>query len=161
RYRELDVLLPRLTGDLRVHTQVVTSAVRPIPGSWADLPRLQVVVSIDGLQAEHDARRRPATYDRILEHIAGQQVTVHCTLTRQRAGWGCVGEFVGFWASNRNDKRICFSLYTPQRGEDSPERLRAGDRELLVSEITALYEREPKLHDMIPSVVRGYLHPPQ
>jgi len=161
RFRELDVLLPQLTGDLRIHTQVVTSAVRPIPGGWADLPRLQVVVSIDGLQPEHDVRRRPATYDRILQHIAGQHVTVHCTLTRQQARSGYVAAFVQFWASNSNVKRIWFSLYTPQRGEDSPERLRHEDRELLVSEITSLYEREPKLHDMIPSVVRGYLHPPQ
>src|SRR5580765_3954220 len=53
RYRELDVLLPQLTG-MGIHTQVVTSAVRPIPESWAHLPRLQVVVSIDGLQPEHD-----------------------------------------------------------------------------------------------------------
>ena len=33
---------------------------------------LSVVVSIDGLQAEHDVRRAPATYDRILKHIVGQ-----------------------------------------------------------------------------------------
>ena len=32
---------------------------------------------------------------------------------------------------------------------------------LLVEEIASLYESEPKLHDMIPSVVRGDLHPPQ
>ena len=161
RFRELEVLLPRLTGELRVHTQVVTSAVRPIPIAWADMPRLQVVVSIDGLQPEHDARRAPATYDRILRHIAGQQVTVHCTLTRQQARPGYVAAFVDQWAANPDVKRIWFSLYTPQRGEESPERLRAADRELLVGEITALHASQPKLHDMIPAVVRGYLHPPQ
>src|SRR5215510_5221624 len=48
RFRELEVLLPKLTG-MGVHTQVVTSAVRRIPASWAALPKLQVVVSIDGL----------------------------------------------------------------------------------------------------------------
>ena len=84
RFRELEVLLPQLTA-MGVHTQVVTSAVRPIPAAWADMPKLQVVVSIDGLQPEHDARRAPATYERILKHIAGQHVTVHCTLTRQQA----------------------------------------------------------------------------
>jgi MoaA/NifB/PqqE/SkfB family radical SAM enzyme len=57
RYRELEVLLPMLTG-MGVHTQVVTSAVRPIPERWADMPLLQVCVSIDGLQPEHDGRRR-------------------------------------------------------------------------------------------------------
>ena len=62
----------------------------PIPAAWADLPLLPIVVSIDGLQPEHDLRRRPATYDRILQHIAGQHVTVHCTLTRQQARPGYV-----------------------------------------------------------------------
>ncbi len=160
RYRELEVLLPQLTG-MGVHTQVVTSAVRPIPASWATMDRLQVVVSIDGLQPEHDARRTPATYDRILKHIAGQQITVHCTLTRQQARPGYVRAFTEFWAPLADVKRIWFSLYTPQKGEDSPERLRPGDRELLVREITELHQREPKLHDMVPSVVKGYLHPPQ
>jgi sulfatase maturation enzyme AslB (radical SAM superfamily) len=160
RYRELEILLPQLTA-MGVHTQLVTSAVRPIPASWADMPKLQVVVSIDGLQPEHDARRAPATYQRILKHIAGQHVTVHCTLTRQQARPGYVTEFTRFWAANPDVKRIWFSFYTPQQGEESPERLRLQDRALFVEEITALYAEEPKLHDMIPSVVRGYLHPPQ
>ena len=160
RYRELEILLPQLTA-MGVHTQVVTSAVRPIPASWADMEKLQVVVSIDGLQPEHDARRAPATYQRILKHIAGQHVTVHCTLTRQQARPGYVTEFTRFWAANPDVKRIWFSFYTPQQGEESPERLRLQDRALFVEEITALYAEEPKLHDMIPSVVRGYLHPPQ
>ena len=69
--------------------------------------------------------------------------------------------FTEFWAANPDVKRIWFSLYTPQMGEESPERLRPEDRELLVDEITGLHTQEPKLHDMMPSVVRGYLHPPQ
>ena len=160
RYRELEILLPQLTA-MGVHTQVVTSAVRLIPASWADMPKLQVVVSIDGLQPEHDARRAPATYERILKHIAGQHVTVHCTLTSQQARPGYVSEFTRFWAANPDVRRIWFSLYTPQQGEDSRERLRIEDRALFVEEIAALHAQEPKLHDMIPSVVRGYLHPPQ
>jgi len=159
RYRELDVLLPQLS-QMGVHTQVVTSAVRPIPPGWATIPRLQIVVSIDGLQPEHDVRRTPATYDRILKHIAGHQVTVHCTLTRQQARPGYVTEFTRFWSANPDVRLIWFSLYTPQQGEDSPERLRAADRELLVQEITALHPTTPKLRDMIPPVVRGYLKPP-
>ena len=160
RYRELDILLPQLTA-MGVHTQVVTSAVRPIPAGWANMAKLQVVVSIDGLQPEHDVRRTPATYDRILKHIAGQHVTVHCTLTGQQARPGYVTEFTRFWAANPDVKRIWFSFYTPQQGEDSPERLRAEHRQLFVQEITDLYAQEPKLRDMIPSVVRGYLNPPQ
>jgi MoaA/NifB/PqqE/SkfB family radical SAM enzyme len=81
RYRELSQILPQLAAR-GVHTQVVTSAVRPIPPEWAEIDRLQIVVSIDGLPAEHDARRAPATYERILKHIAGHQITLHCTVTR-------------------------------------------------------------------------------
>ena len=83
RFRELEVLLPQLTG-MGIHTQVVTSAVRPIPEAWADMEKLQVCVSVDGLQPEHDVRCAPATYDRILKHIKGQHVTIHCTITRQQ-----------------------------------------------------------------------------
>jgi sulfatase maturation enzyme AslB (radical SAM superfamily) len=160
RFRELEVLLPQLTG-MGIHTQVVTSAVRPIPESWANMDKLQVCVSVDGLQPEHDVRRAPATYDRILKHIKGQRVTIHCTITRQQARPGYVTEFTDFWAKLPDVKRIWFSLYTPQKGEDSPERLRPEDRAQVVSEITTLYNREPKLEDMRPSVVAGYLHPPQ
>ena len=66
-----------------MHAQLVTSAVRPIPNEWLDC-RLQVVVSIDGLQPEHDERRKPAG-ERVLKHIEGHQITVHCTVTRQQA----------------------------------------------------------------------------
>src|SRR5215216_3990843 len=50
--RELNVILPELARR-GVYTQLVTSAVRPIPIEWSRLHRLQVVVSIDGLQPEH------------------------------------------------------------------------------------------------------------
>ena len=160
RFRELETLLPMLT-DMGVHTQVVTSAVRPIPESWATMPRLQVCVSIDGLQPEHDVRRAPATYDRILKHIKGQRVTVHCTITRQQTRPGYVTEFTEFWAALPDVRKIWFSLYTPQIGEDSPEMLRREDRERVVAEIMGLHRREPKLMDMLPRIVEGYLNPPQ
>ena len=83
RFRELSEILPRM-ADMGIYTQLVTSAVRPIPIEWADLRRLQLVVSIDGLQPEHDERRKPATYDRILKHIEGHDIRVHCTVTRQQ-----------------------------------------------------------------------------
>jgi MoaA/NifB/PqqE/SkfB family radical SAM enzyme len=160
RFRELDEVLPQLTG-MGIHTQVVTSAVRPIPRSWANMPRLQVVVSIDGLQPEHDVRRAPATYPRILEHIKGQHVTVHCTFTRQQARPGYATEFTEFWAANPDVKTIWFSMYTPQRGEQSPEMLTPEDRRMLVDEIGTLHLRHEKLRDMMPAVTRGYLQPPQ
>jgi MoaA/NifB/PqqE/SkfB family radical SAM enzyme len=161
RFRELEVLLPKLTGELGVHTQVVTSAVRPIPESWATMEKLQVCVSIDGLQPEHDVRRAPATYERILKHIKGQRVTVHCTVTRQQTRPGYLTEFTEFWAALPDVKRIWFSLYTPQKGEQSPEMLTPDDRRRVVGEITELHAKHPKLEDMKPVVVAGYLHPPQ
>lgn len=160
RYRELDILLPQLTA-MGVHTQVVTSAVRPIPAGWATLDKLQVCVSVDGLQPEHDVRRAPATYDRILKHIKGQQVTIHCTITRQQSRQGYISEFTDFWAKLPDVKRIWFSLYTPQKGEQSAEMLRPEDRERVVAEMSALHVREPKLRDMMPAIVQGYLQPPR
>src|SRR5207247_8715261 len=73
RYRELQTLLPILAAR-GIHVQLVTSAVREIPAEWRGLQRLSIVVSIDGLQPEHDARRAPATYDRILKHVAGHSI---------------------------------------------------------------------------------------
>src|SRR5687768_15737141 len=67
RYRELHDILPRMAAR-GIYTQLVTSAVRQIPLEWARLPRFQIVVSVDGLQPEHDVRRKPATYERILRH---------------------------------------------------------------------------------------------
>src|ERR1700751_3361258 len=60
-----------------IHTQIVTSAFRVIPVEWNKLPRLNIVVSVDGLQADHDERRKPATYERILKNIDGTKVTIH------------------------------------------------------------------------------------
>src|ERR1700723_2823414 len=75
RYRELEVLLPQLE-QRGVHVQLVTSAFRPLPKAWNHLSKLSLVVSIDGLQPEHDERRKPATYERILNNISGEGVTV-------------------------------------------------------------------------------------
>jgi MoaA/NifB/PqqE/SkfB family radical SAM enzyme len=145
RYRELGALLPLLTRR-GIHVQVVTSAVREIPAEWATLPRTTIVVSIDGLQPEHDVRRAPATYDRILKHIVGHRITVHCTITRQqinRAGY--LEEFLAFWSARKETKKIWVSLYTPQIGEVSAERLTPADRQRVVADLRALRLRYPKL----------------
>src|SRR6185369_11656660 len=55
RYRELGVILPEL-AKRKIHAQLVTSAVREIPPEWHGLYRLSIVVSVDGLQPEHDER---------------------------------------------------------------------------------------------------------
>src|SRR5262245_51524214 len=83
RYRELGEILPALASR-DIYVQLVTSAVREIPREWREIPKLMIVVSIDGLQPEHDARRSPATYSRILRHIQSHEITVHCTVTRQQ-----------------------------------------------------------------------------
>src|SRR5919108_2562961 len=49
RYRELEVLVPQIVKR-GTHVQVVTSAFRQIPLSWAGMEKVNVVVSIDGLR---------------------------------------------------------------------------------------------------------------
>ena len=159
RYRELGEILPRLSGR-GIHTQLVTSAVRPIPAEWAALRRLQIVVSIDGLQPEHDVRRTPATYERILKHIAGHQITVHCTITRQQVQRdGYLEEFLRYWQANENTRWIWVSLYTPQKGEISTERLTQADRTRVIAELSRLRPLIPKLQ-MVDGMLKVYAKPP-
>jgi MoaA/NifB/PqqE/SkfB family radical SAM enzyme len=159
RYRELNEILPRLAA-MGLYTQLVTSAVRTIPQEWAGLRRLQVVVSIDGLQPEHDERRKPATYERILKHIKGHAVTVHCTVTRQQVRRdGYLEEFVRFWSDNPDTRHIWVSLYTPQIGEASPERLQPEDRQRVVAALMTLRTRFPKLR-MPKGMIEVYATPP-
>ena len=159
RYRELNVILPRL-AERGVYTQVVTSAVRPIPDEWIGLRRLQVCVSIDGLQPEHDERRKPATYDRILKHINGHAITIHSTVTRQQVRRdGYLEEFTHFWSNNPNIRTIWFSLYTPQIGEDSPERLTADDRQSVIATLEQIAARYPKVQ-MPHGLFRALATPP-
>lgn len=159
RYRELGRLLP-LLDRMGVEVQLVTSAVRPIPREWSSIASLHLVVSIDGLAPEHDRRRAPATYDRILKHISGHQVAVHCTVIRQmltRPGY--LHEFARFWADRPETHKIWFSIYTPQAGDDSQERLRPEDREVLFEELSAI-AKLPKVH--LPRLVLdGYRNPPR
>jgi MoaA/NifB/PqqE/SkfB family radical SAM enzyme len=160
RFRELNDILPRL-ADRGIYTQLVTSAVRPIPQEWAKLRRLQLVVSIDGLQPEHDERRKPATYDRILKHIVGHQITVHCTVTRQQVQRdGYIDQFVRFWSDNPHTRQVWVSLYTPQVGEISAERLRPEDRERVVAALMHLRSLYPKLK-MPRGMIQVYKEPPQ
>jgi MoaA/NifB/PqqE/SkfB family radical SAM enzyme len=159
RYRELGEILPKMAR-MGLYTQVVTSAVRPIPTEWIGLPRLKIVVSIDGLQPEHDERRKPATYERILKHIKGHQITVHCTVTRQQSRReGYIEEFVRFWSENPDTNQIWMSLYTPQIGEDSDERLTPEDRERVVAALMHL-RRFPKLR-MPAGLIEAYARPPR
>ena len=160
RYRELGELLPRLNR-MGIEVQLVTSAVRPIPQEWSPIECLHLVVSIDGLAPEHDKRRAPATYERILKHIARHRVGVHCTVTRQMlARPGYLAEFSRFWSDRSEVHKIWFSIYTPQEGEQSAERLRPEDREKLFQELSAIATKFPKIH--LPELVLGgYRNPPR
>ncbi len=154
RYRELDVLLPQLVT--RAHIQVVTSAFRPIPLAWAALPNLQLVVSVDGLQPEHDVRRKPATYKRILGNIHA----VHCTITSamvKRSGY--IPEFIDFWSANSSVEKIWMSIFTPQRGATNPECLTPDERRRVVNTLLRIRRYRNKL-DMPEGMIKEFLSPP-
>jgi organic radical activating enzyme len=159
RYRELSILLPLLEA-AGVHTQVVTSAVRPIPEEWSRTGRTDVVVSVDGLQPEHDARRRPATYERILEHIHRHSVIIHCTVTSEMTARSAyLREFVRLWSDRREVRKIWVSLYTPQNGEMSDQVLSTVDRAAVIAELLVLRKEFPKL-DLPEGLINCYLSPP-
>jgi MoaA/NifB/PqqE/SkfB family radical SAM enzyme len=159
RYRELELLLPQIERR-GVHTQVVTSAFRVVPSTWKSFKKLNVVVSIDGLQPEHDERRKPATYERILKNIADAKVTVHCTVTSQIAERpGYLDEFLGFWSARPEVAKVWFSLFTPQKGATDPEILSREQRHVVMNELRRLRPLSPKL-DMHDIVIDEIANPP-
>jgi MoaA/NifB/PqqE/SkfB family radical SAM enzyme len=160
RFRELDILLPRLS-EMGIDVQIVTSAVRPIPASWAQIEGLHMVVSVDGLQPDHDIRRAPATYERILKNIDGHSVTVHCTVTQQmtrRAAY--FEEFLSFWSNRPEVARIYFSLFTPQQGATDEEILPWRLRDKVLDELAGLRSLFPKFY-LPEGVLDGFRNPPR
>lgn len=159
RHRELGQILPALSRR-GIFTLVVTSGVIPIPLEWMSLSRVRVTVSVDGLPEHHDDRRKPATYARILQNIAGRTVNIHWVITRpmlERPGY--LEEYVSFWSSRPEVNHIWVSLYSPQRGESSPEILRPADRETAALQLPALARRFRKL-SFSPAVAGAFLRPP-
>jgi organic radical activating enzyme len=160
RYRELGSLLPQIESR-GVHTQVATSAFRVIPSAWMELKKLNVVVSVDGLRPEHDARRHPATYDRILKNIRGVRVTVHCTITAQIAERpGYLNEFLRFWTNQPEVTKVWFSIFTPQRGAADPEILTPSQRASTIADLRQLRLIYPSL-DMAEALIREMESPPR
>lgn len=160
RHRELSRILPAL-GQMGVHALVVTSGVVPIPKNWMSIPRLRVAVSIDGLREDHDLRRKPATYERILKNILGCSVNVHWVITSamlERPDY--LEECVSFWSARPEVHRIWASLYTPQVGERSREMLTEEDRRRLARELPGLREHYPKFL-ISDRIVRAFLDPPR
>lgn len=159
RYRELEALLPEL--DRRgIIVLLVTSAFRAIPVQWNSLSRLNVTVSVDGLQPEHDLRRKPATYERILKNIAGTKISIHCTITAQMLNRpGYLEDFARFWSARRETKRIWFSIFTPQRGAMDAEILTPDQRSRVIEELIRLQALYP-LIDMPRRTLEEFRKPP-
>lgn len=160
RHRELSAILPALSAQ-GIFTLVVTSGVIPIPMEWMALPRVRVTVSVDGLPEHHDIRRKPATYERILKNIAERKVNVHWVITRpmlERAGY--LEEYVAFWHARPEVDHIWMSLYTPQIGEESAERLTPEDRQSVARTLPPLAETYPKFL-MHSGLARAFVHPPK
>jgi len=160
RYRELEMLLPQME-QREIHTQIVTSAFRIIPSTWRQFRRLNVVVSVDGLQPEHDKRRKPATYERILKNISGARVTIHCTITAQFAERpGYLDEFLRFWSDRPEVVKVWFSLFTPQRGATDAEILTPTQRASVIADLQRLRRSYPLL-DMPEAAIQEIVSPPR
>jgi MoaA/NifB/PqqE/SkfB family radical SAM enzyme len=160
RHRELARILPTL-NEMGVFTLVVTSGVIAIPPEWMEIPRLRVAVSVDGLPEHHDERRKPATYERILNNIAGRSINVHWVITRPMFSRDSYfEEYVAFWSARPEVDHIWVSLYTPQIGEESAERLTPEDRERVARDLPRLVRLYPKL--LLPEgMARAFVSPPK
>jgi MoaA/NifB/PqqE/SkfB family radical SAM enzyme len=160
RHRELTRILPVVSG-WGVYSLVVTSAVIPFPREWNAIPRVRMAVSIDGLQPEHDARRAPATYERILKNLEGRQADISWVITNQmlqRPGY--LDEYLQFWTGRSEIGRIWLSLYTPQRAEQSAEKLTPESRRRLFEILPSLKQRYPNL--ILPQgATDAFAHPPK
>ena len=153
RYRELDEILPRLAGDGHSHAGRHERRAADSGRAGRRIPRVQVCVSIDGLQPEHDVRRAPATYDRILKHIKGQQVTVHCTVTRQQTRPGYVTEFAEFWSAQPDvQAHLVQPVHAAEGRGVRRDAAARGSRSASSRRSRALRARMPKLRDMRPGV---------
>jgi MoaA/NifB/PqqE/SkfB family radical SAM enzyme len=159
RYRELEEILPELDRR-RIPVLLVTSAFRPIPAHWNALSLLSIAVSVDGLQPEHDVRRKPATYERILKNIAGTKVTIHCTVTAQMMDRpGYLEDFVRFWSERKETRKIWFSLFTPQQGAAAPEILTPDQRRRVIEDLLRLRVAYPSVN-MDERTIQEFRHPP-
>src|SRR5262249_21386308 len=68
-------------------------------------------------------------------------------------------EYVAFWNARPEVDHIWVSLYTPQVGEESAERLTVQDREFVAATLPPLSRRYPKLL-MPQGVADAFVHPP-
>jgi MoaA/NifB/PqqE/SkfB family radical SAM enzyme len=160
RHRELGKILPALS-EMGVFTLVVTSLVIPFPAEWNAIPGVRVTVSIDGLAPDHDVRRKPATYAKILKNLEGRTVDISWVITNQMLEQpGYLEEYLAFWTARPEIDRIWTSLYTPQRGEESAEKLTPESRQRVLEELPRLKREYPAL--VFPDgALRAFAAPPE
>src|SRR3569833_1315787 len=145
RHRELSKVVPELSRR-GIYTLIVTSAVIPIPKEWTSLPKVTVAVSVDGNPEDHDVRRKPATYERILRNVEGRTINVHWTVVRKNIEEpGYMDRYLSFWDSRPEVRNIWVSVYTPQLNEATPERLTEKNRHDLAVYFASLGRRYSKL----------------
>ncbi len=85
---------------------------------------------------------------------------MHCTVTRQQIRRnGYIEEFVRVWQDNPNTRQIWMSLYTPQKGEISAERLTRQDRHRVLSDLRTIRTQYSKLL-MLDGMLNVYASPP-
>ncbi len=73
---------------------------------------------------------------------------------------GYLEEYLTFWSGRAEVNRIWVSLYSPQVGEQSPERLKPEEREFLGRRLHALTVRYPKLL-MNEGIAASLIRPPR
>ncbi len=91
--------------------------------------------------------------------LGAHRINVHCTITRQllqRPDY--LSDFADFGSKREEVQRIWFSLYTPQDGEHSQERLTPLDRRTVLDELARLRTCFAKI-EMPDRVLEGYFHP--
>ena len=159
RFRELNALLPIL-AERGIHTQVVTSAVRPIPLEWATLRRLQIACRSMACSPSTTsaASRRPTIASSSTSTGTGSPCTAPSPGSRC-SGDGYLEEFVRFWSENARRETIWISLYTPQVGEQSAERLDARRSRAVVATLPRLAIALPKMQ-MPQTLIDALADPP-
>ena len=87
-------------------------------------------------------------------------MALHCTVTGQmmkRPGY--LAEFLEFWTPRPEIKKVWFSLFTPQIGDDLPEMLTPQERTGAIAEMMVLRKKYPKL-DMPEGLIKQFSAPP-
>jgi hypothetical protein len=73
---------------------------------------------------------------------------------------GYLEEFLEFWAPRPEIKKVWFSLFTPQSGDQIPEILSSDERARAIADMSQLRKQFPKL-DMPHAVIQQFASPPK